>query len=56
MNKYIKPEIVLALFDKEEIVTASGEYPTDYRMLKTKVNGNEGTDYGTQEVSIFNNN
>lgn len=56
MNKYIKPEIVLALFNTEEIVTASGVYPTDYRMLKTKVNGNEGTDYGTQEVSIFNNN
>ena len=56
MNKYINPEIVLALFNTEEIVTASGEYPSNYRMLKTKVNGNEGADYGTQEVSIFTNN
>lgn len=56
MKKYIKPEMALALFDTEKIVTVSGEYPTNFRMLKTKVNEKEGTDYGTQEVSIFSNN
>ena len=57
MKKYIKPEIDVKLFETEDIITTSGtggETPT-YRMLKTKVNENEGTDYGTQSVSVFDN-
>ena len=55
MKKYIKPEIDVKLFETEDIITTSGtggETPK-YRTLKTSVNGNEGTDYGTQNVSVF---
>ena len=55
MKAYIKPEIEIKVFETEDIITTSGmggDSPK-YRMLKTSVNGNEGTDYGTQEVSVF---
>ena len=55
MKKYIKPEIKFALFATENIITDSTPTGEKYRMLKTKVNNNEGTDYGSQNVSIFNN-
>ena len=55
MKKYIKPEIRVALFATEDVLTLSGVNDDKFRMLKTKVNGNEGTDYGSQNVSIFNN-
>ena len=55
MKKYIKPEIKFALFATEDVLTLSGVNDDKFRMLKTKVNGNEGTDYGSQNVSIFNN-
>ena len=43
------------LFEIEDIITDSsiGGDSTSYRLLKTKVNGNEGTDYGAQDVSTF---
>ena len=55
MKKYIKPEIDVKLFEIEDIITTSGVGgdSTNYRMLKTSVNGNEGTDYGRQNVSVF---
>lgn len=54
MKKYIKPEIKFALFATENIITDSTPTGEKYRMLKTKVNNNEGTDYGSQNVSVFN--
>ena len=55
MKKYIKPEIKFALFATENIITDSTPAGEPYRFLKTKVNNNEGTDYGSQNVSVFNN-
>ena len=52
MKAYIKPEIEIKVFETEHILTASN---ITYKILKTAVNGNEGSDYGTQEVSIFDN-
>lgn len=55
MKEYIKPEIEITVFEIEDIITDSsiGGDSTSYRLLKTKVNGNEGTDYGAQDVSTF---
>lgn len=55
MKAYIKPEIEIRVFETEDIVTTSnmgGDSP-EYKILKTSVNGNEGIDYGAQEVSVF---
>lgn len=53
MKKYIKPEMDMNLFEIEDVITTSGEETPSARHLKTKVNGNEGTDYGSQEISVF---
>ena len=53
MKKYIKPEMNLELFEIEDVITTSAGGEITGRQLKTDVNGNEGTDYGSQEVSIF---
>lgn len=55
MKKYNKPEMDIVLFGCEDVITTSGgeEGEVFARKLKTKVNGNEGTDYGTQKVSIY---
>ena len=55
MNKYIKPAIEVELFEIEDVITTSSGESDDvsYRLLKTMVNGNEGMNYGNQEVSIF---
>lgn len=55
MKIYNKPQIKVEVLEMEDIITTSvlGGDPTPFRTLKTAVNGNEGTDYGTQEVSVF---
>ena len=55
MNKYIKPAIEIELLEIEDVITISTGESDDlsYRLLKTSVNGNEGMNYGNQEVSIF---
>ena len=56
MKKYIKPEIKIVLFKTEDVIAASvGSDDLSPRYLKTKVNGNEGANYGAQQVSIFDN-
>ena len=55
MNKiYNKPELEIVLFDDADVIATSGavENPTT-RTLKTSINGKEGTDYGQQDVSIY---
>ena len=53
MKKYVKPEMNIELFEIEDVITTSGEGPISARYLKTMVNGNEGTDYGSQKISVF---
>ena len=55
MKLYTKPAIEIAEIETEDIITVSsvGGEADPYRLLKTSVNGNEGADYGTQEVSVF---
>lgn len=53
MIKYIKPEMNVKLFEMDDIITTSTGDTIVARMLKTDVNGNKGTDYGSQQVSIF---
>ncbi len=53
MKKYIKPEMNIELFETTDVITTSGEGTISARKLKTVVNGNEGTDYGSQGVDIF---
>lgn len=55
MKVYINPEIEIKGFETVDIIKTSGASgdSSSYRMLKTVVNGNEGTDYGSQEISIF---
>ena len=54
MKLYNKPEIKITLLSDVDVVcTSSGNQNPDARRLKTKVAGNEGTDYGSREVSIF---
>ena len=52
-EKYIKPEMNIELFENEDVITASGKDESSGRILKKIVNGNEGADYGSQEVSVF---
>ena len=57
MKLYNKPEIEITELETVDVIETSGaggEEPAPYRMLKTAVNGKEGTDYGSQEVSVFN--
>lgn len=56
MKKYIKPEMEMKLFETEDVITTSGtgsEDSPNYRKLKTSVNGNEGTPYGSWELPKF---
>ena len=53
MKKYIRPDMNIELFKSEDVIRTSETDETSGRKLKTKVNGNEGTDYGSQEVNIF---
>ena len=53
MKKYVKTEMNMELFEMEDVITTSGEGTISARHLETMVNGNEGTDYGSQEISIF---
>ena len=53
MEKYIKPEINIELLEIEDIITTSADGSVLGRYLKSSVNGIEGTDYGTQDVSVF---
>ena len=53
MKKYIKPEMNIELFENVDVIATSGEGTISARKLKTKVNGNEGTRYGSQGVDIF---
>ena len=55
MKKYVKPEMNVELFDIEDAIATSegGEFLG--RLLKTTLNGHEGTDYGSEEVSVFEN-
>lgn len=53
MKKYIKPEMNIELFENEDVIATSGEGTISARKLKTKVNGNEGTPYGSRGVDIF---
>ena len=53
MKKYIKPEMNAELLELVDVIETSTEPNPSARMLKTIVNGNEGTDYGSQEMSVF---
>ena len=55
MKEYIKPEMNVTVFVTEDIITVSSETvdPAPFRFLKTMVNGNQGENYGNQDVSIF---
>ena len=54
MKTYSKPEIETVLFEKTDIICTSTDFgETGARSLKTKVAGNEGTNYGANNVSIF---
>ena len=55
MKMYNKPEIEITEIETVDVIATSGEgeESTPYRTLKTAVNGKEGTDYGSQEVSVF---
>ena len=51
MKKYTKPEVEFKLFETEDLITTSS---TEVGRELTKiVNNNVGTNYGSQEVSIF---
>ena len=54
MKLYNKPEIEITLLSDVDVVCTSSlsQEPT-MRKLKTKVAGNEGTDYGSDNVDIF---
>ena len=55
MKTYKKPEIKIdSLIEIDVIATSeTGEDVVKGRYLKTKVNGNEGKDYGQQSVTIY---
>ena len=52
-KNYTTPEIEVIKFQTEDIITLSSVAPAPV-LLKDTVNNNLATDYGTQEVSIFN--
>ena len=54
MKQYIKPEFEIIVFETDDIITDSaGGSTIVYSLLKTKVNGNEGTDYKAQDEATF---
>lgn len=53
MKKYIKPDLNAKLFEVEDVITSSTAEDVLGRSLKRMVNGNTGTDYGSQEMTIF---
>jgi len=53
MKKYIKPEMNVELFEIEDVITISFGGDVLGRLLKTDVNGNEGTNYESLEALIF---
>ena len=54
MKNYIKPEMKITLLDNVDVIRTSGETDKPVaRSLKTNVNGNEGMNYGRQDVSIY---
>ena len=53
MKKYIRPEMNIELFEIKDVITTSVGGEEIGRLLKTSVNGNEGTDYGSQKVSVI---
>lgn len=52
MKTYVKPELEEALLTIADIIQTSETEPMAVR-LKTVVNGNEGTDYGSGDVSLM---
>lgn len=52
MKNYKKPEIIVNVFSKENILCESGLV---YQELKDTVAGRKATPYGKQNVSIYNN-
>ena len=57
MKKYNKPEVEITLLSDTDVICTSTvtEVPEgpSARNLKTKVAGNEGTNYGSKSVSIY---
>ena len=53
MKKYIKPEMNAELLELVDVIETSTEPDSSARLLKTTVNGNKGTSYGSQEMSVF---
>ena len=53
MNKYIKPELNVESFELVDVITTSSDMGSSGRKLKSIVNGNKGTDYGSQDMSVF---
>ena len=52
MRDYKKPEIIVNVFSKENVLCESGLV---YSELKDTVADRKARDYGTQNVSIYNN-
>lgn len=52
MKNYKKPEIIVNVFSKENVLCESGLV---YQVLKDTVAGRKADDYGTQNVSIYRN-
>ena len=54
MKMYNKPEVKITLLsDVDVICTSAVSEEPKARALKTKVAGNEGANYGSAEVSIY---
>ena len=57
MRKYNKPEVEITFLSNADVICTSavGGKPEEpsARMLKTKVAGNEGKNYGSANVSIY---
>jgi len=52
MKTYVKPELNETIFNIADIIQTSETEPVAVR-LKTVVNGNEGLDFGTGDVSLM---
>lgn len=52
MKTYVKPELEETILTIADIIQTSVEEPFAVK-LKTVVNGNEGTDLGTGDVSLM---
>lgn len=53
MKKYIKPEMNAELLELVDVIETSTTPDSSGRLLKTTVNGNKGTSYGSKEMSVF---